>query len=93
MKEPLTSPKTDINFPPARPTADAMESFCSNQKLRPLYTVKCLPGSGYEWLARQAKTINRIEKGFKQCCKKKKDLFNCADQKVKQETFKLFVLF
>lgn len=83
-----TTSKTDINFPPGRPTADDIESICHNQKLRPLYTVKCLPGVGYEWLARQAKAINRMEKGFKQCCKKKQDVLKCADQKVKQETYK-----
>lgn len=80
----LSSPeKININFPPGRPTADSIESLCHNHKARPLYTVKCLPGVGYEWVARQAKTINRIEKGFKQCCKKKHGVFNCADQKVK----------
>ncbi|KAE8288809.1 hypothetical protein D5F01_LYC12685 [Larimichthys crocea] len=57
----------------------------SNQKLRPLYTVKCLPGSGYEGLGRQAKTINRIEKGFKQCCKKKQGVLDCAEQKWQAE--------
>lgn len=87
MKKPLTSQKPDISFPPGRPTADAIESLCHNPKLRPLYTVKCLPGVGYEWLARQAKAVNRIEKGFKQCCKKKRDVLNCADQKVELQTY------
>ncbi|KAM9353408.1 extracellular matrix protein 1 [Symphorus nematophorus] len=85
VKKPSTSQKVDINFPPGRPTADAIDSLCHNQKLRPLYTVKCLPGVGYELLARQAKTINRIEKGFKQCCKKKQDVANCADQMWRDE--------
>lgn len=85
-QNPTTSKKIDINFPLGRPTADTIESLCSNQKLRPLYTVKCLPGSGYEGLGRQAKTINRIEKGFKQCCKKKQGVLDCAEQKVKQKT-------
>lgn len=80
--------KVDITFPPGRPTADTIESLCGNQKLRPLYTVKCLPGLDYEWLAHQAKAINRIEKAFKQCCRKKQGVLNCADQKVKQETYK-----
>lgn len=88
VKKPSTSQKVDINFPPGRPTADVIESLCRNQRLRPLYNVKCLPGSGYESVARQAKTINRIEKGFKQCCKKNQDVLNCADGKVKQETRK-----
>lgn len=86
MKKPFTSQKVDINFPPGRPTADTIESLCNNQKLRPLYTVKCLPGSGFEQLARQAKSVNRIEKGFKQCCKKKQDALKCADQKVWHQT-------
>ncbi|XP_068998901.1 extracellular matrix protein 1 [Embiotoca jacksoni] len=83
--KPSTSQKIDIIFPPGRPTADAVESLCRNQKLRPLYNVKCLTGSGYEWVARQAKAINRIEKGFKRCCKKKRDVLNCADQKWREE--------
>ncbi|XP_073341238.1 extracellular matrix protein 1 [Pagrus major] len=91
MKKPSTSQKVDINFPPGRPTADTIESLCNNQKLRPLYTVKCLPGSGYEQLARQAKSVNRIEKGFKQCCKKKQDVLKCADQKWREELDKFCV--
>ncbi|XP_041798606.1 extracellular matrix protein 1-like [Chelmon rostratus] len=88
----LSSPeKININFPPGRPTADSIESLCHNHKARPLYTVKCLPGVGYEWVARQAKTINRIEKGFKQCCKKKHGVFNCADQKWREELNKFCV--
>ncbi|XP_040901179.1 extracellular matrix protein 1-like [Toxotes jaculatrix] len=83
--KPSTSHKTDINFPLGRPTADNIESLCLNQNQRPLYNVKCLPGVDYEWLARQAKTINRMEKGFKQCCKKKQDVLNCADRKWSEE--------
>ena len=74
-----------INFPPGRPTADNIESLCSNQKLRPLYDIKCLPQYGFHNLARDLKTINRLEKGFKQCCKKRQGVLNCADQKVKEE--------
>ncbi|XP_070767919.1 extracellular matrix protein 1-like [Enoplosus armatus] len=84
-KRPSASKKIDISFPPGRPTADVIESLCGNQKLRPLYTIKCLPGPGYDWLARQAKTINRIEKGYKQCCRKKQDVLTCADQKWREE--------
>ncbi|XP_029307235.1 extracellular matrix protein 1 [Cottoperca gobio] len=83
--------KVDINFPPGRPTADTIESLCRDQKLRPLYKVNCLPGLGYELLSRQAKTINRVEKGFKQCCKKKQDVLNCADQKWREELNKFCV--
>ncbi|XP_070692212.1 extracellular matrix protein 1 [Pempheris klunzingeri] len=84
-KKPSAAQKPDINFPPGKPTAGVIESLCSNQKLRPLYTIKCLPGEGFEWLARQAKTINRIEKGFKHCCKKDQDVLNCADGKWREE--------
>ncbi|KAM4568317.1 extracellular matrix protein 1 isoform 1-T1 [Fundulus diaphanus] len=80
-----TSQKMDISFPPGKPTADNIESLCDNQKLRPLYTTKCLPRSGYELLARQVKTINRLEKRFKQCCKKNKGALNCAEQKWREE--------
>lgn len=76
------SQRVDINFPPGRPSADTIESLCGNQ--RPRYSVKCLPRFGYEWLVRQAKTINRMENGFKRCCRKKRDVLNCADRKVEQ---------
>ncbi|XP_062279085.1 extracellular matrix protein 1-like [Scomber scombrus] len=84
-KKPVTSQKVDIRFPPGRPTAAVIESLCRNQKIRPLYSNKCLPNIGYEWLARQAKTINRMEKGFKQCCKKRQDVVVCAEQKWREE--------
>ncbi|TNN75730.1 Extracellular matrix protein 1 [Liparis tanakae] len=80
-KKPSAPPKVDMSFPPGRPTADTIETLCRNRKHRPLYKTNCLTGLGYEWLARQAKTINRIEKGFKQCCKKNQRTLNCADQK------------
>lgn len=85
VKKSSAPPKTDISFPPGRPTTDTIESVCRNQKLRPLYAIKSLPGSGIKMLARQAKAINRIEKGFKQCCKNKKSALNCADQKWHEE--------
>lgn len=83
-----TSQKIDINFPPGRPTTENIESLCGNQKRRPLYTTKCLPRSGYELLAHQVKTMNRLEKRFKMCCRKKNGALNCAEQKV-QEAFKI----
>lgn len=82
---PTTSQKIDISFPPGRPTAANIDSLCGNQRLRPLYTTKCLPRSGYELLAQQVKTINRLEKRFKQCCKKKKGALGCAEQKWREE--------
>lgn len=81
----LSTPRAaDISFPPGRPTTDTIESVCHNQRLRPIYSIKCLPRSGYEMVALQAKTVNLIEKGFKSCCKNKKTKVNCADQKVKE---------
>ncbi|XP_059195732.1 extracellular matrix protein 1-like [Centropristis striata] len=85
------SQKVDISFPPGRPTADNIESLCRDQNLRPLYKVNCLPKSGYELLTRQARTINRVEKGFKKCCKKKKNVLNCADHKWRKELNKFCV--
>lgn len=82
-KQPPSSQKASINFPLGRPTADNIESLCQNQKLRPLYSVKCLAGPHYKLLTRQAKSINRIEKGFKQCCKKKQGVLDCVEQKVR----------
>ncbi|XP_053743541.1 extracellular matrix protein 1-like [Synchiropus splendidus] len=84
-KTPKSTTKIDITFPPGRPTVESVQSLCENQKLRPRYSVKCLPNTGYEYLARQAKTINRLEKGFKQCCKKKQGSLNCAEKKWRDE--------
>nr|XP_061789613.1 extracellular matrix protein 1-like [Nerophis lumbriciformis] len=81
VSEQFGSKKSELIFPPARPSADNVDSLCRNQKLRPLYSVKCLPKNGYELLARQAKIINRIEKGYKHCCKKNQDLLGCTEQK------------
>ncbi|XP_019747733.1 extracellular matrix protein 1 [Hippocampus comes] len=75
------SQKSEINFPPGRPSVHNVEALCRNQKQRPLYSIKCLPSTGYELLARQAKIINRMEKGYKQCCKKNQDVLVCAEQK------------
>ncbi|XP_068179440.1 extracellular matrix protein 1-like isoform X2 [Antennarius striatus] len=91
VEMPATSETGNIRFPPGRPTADVIESLCNNQRQRPVYTLKCLPSSGYEWLARQAKTVNRMEKKFKFCCKKKKVAQNCADNKWREELNKFCV--
>ncbi|KAK2910232.1 extracellular matrix protein 1-like [Channa argus] len=79
-----TSQRIVISFPPGRPTADTIKSLCHNQMFRPLYNVKCLLDSGYKLLAHQAKTINHMEKGFEQCCKKQ-GMLDCADQKWREE--------
>ncbi|XP_062321999.1 extracellular matrix protein 1-like isoform X2 [Osmerus eperlanus] len=76
-----TTQAADINFPPGRPSADNIQSVCRFGKLRPLYLPRCLPSTGYGWLARQSKAVNRLEKGFKHCCKGKKDVLPCADGK------------
>ncbi|XP_077576513.1 extracellular matrix protein 1 isoform X2 [Stigmatopora nigra] len=81
FSEQSSSKKSELIFPPARPRLDNLDSLCRNQKLRPMYTLKCLPKNGYELLARQAKLINRVEKGYKQCCKKNHSLLECAEQK------------
>ncbi|XP_046906139.1 extracellular matrix protein 1-like isoform X2 [Hypomesus transpacificus] len=82
-REPLraTTQAADINFPPGRPSTDNIQSVCRFGKLRPLYLPRCLPSTGYGWLARQSKAVNRLEKGFKHCCKGKKEVLACADGK------------
>ncbi|KAM7383477.1 hypothetical protein PAMP_003123 [Pampus punctatissimus] len=84
-KELSTPRKVDINFPLGQPTATTIHSLCHNQKHRPLYNIKCLPNVGYNWLALQAKTINRMERGFKWCCKKRTDALICAKKKWRKE--------
>lgn len=79
------SKKVRMHFPPGRPTADNIEALCRDQKLRPVFKTNCMPGEGYMWLVRQAKAINRIEKRYKQCCKKEQGVLDCADLKVKQK--------
>lgn len=81
-KQPPSSQNVSISFPLGRPTADNVKSLCENQTLRPLYSVKCLAGPRYKLLTQQAKSTNRMEKGFKQCCKKKQGVLDCAEQKV-----------
>uniref|UniRef100_A0A672Z6E0 Extracellular matrix protein 1b n=1 Tax=Sphaeramia orbicularis TaxID=375764 RepID=A0A672Z6E0_9TELE len=65
----------DVNFPPGRPHTDTIDSLCQNQKLRPLYNIKCLPGSGYELLKRDS---NSAAKGARMC-------LLGADQKWREE--------
>lgn len=84
MKASAAPQKVDMSFPPGRPTSDTIEALCRNQKRRPLYKTNCPMGARHEHLARQAKTINRIETGFKHCCKRKQAALDCADQKVRE---------
>ncbi|KAK1795154.1 hypothetical protein P4O66_010332 [Electrophorus voltai] len=74
----------DISFPLGRPNSANIGSICANRKQRPRYLSKCLPSSDYDWLARQSKAINGLEKGFSQCCKEKKDEQACAEKKWKK---------
>ncbi|KAJ8398518.1 hypothetical protein AAFF_G00427730 [Aldrovandia affinis] len=68
----------DIRFPPGRPTSSNIGLVCRLRKLRPRYSAKCLPSTGYGWLARQLKAINRMEKGIKQCCKGQNEVLACT---------------
>ncbi|CAL8256606.1 unnamed protein product [Boreogadus saida] len=79
------SNKVSISFPPARPMADDITSVCIHHKLRPFYDLRCLPRRGYGWLVRQTKAVNRLERGFKQCCKRKQEVLECADGKWREE--------
>ncbi|KAM6967471.1 extracellular matrix protein 1-like [Aplochiton taeniatus] len=74
---PLSAPLPGFTFDP---------NTCQRHlKLRPVYLPKCLPSTGFGWLARQSKAINRVEKGFKRCCKGQDDTLTCADQKWREE--------
>ncbi|KAG5270824.1 hypothetical protein AALO_G00172710 [Alosa alosa] len=75
----------DISFPPGRPTSSNIKWVCKLRKLRPRYVASCLPRGGYGWLARQSKAINRLERGLKRCCKGKKEVLACADEKWREE--------
>lgn len=79
-KAPAPSLTVDMAFPLAAPTDSNIQSLCRNQKLRPLYSIKCVAGLGYNLVARQAKTTNRLERGFKQCCKNKQNTLRCAQK-------------
>ncbi|KAL6109508.1 ecm1 [Pungitius sinensis] len=84
-KPPAASQKVDMSFPPGRPTSDTIETLCRKQKRSPLYKRNCPTGAAYAHLARQAKTIKRMETGFKHCCKRKQSALDCADQKWREE--------
>lgn len=90
-KAPTASLKVDLAFPLAAPTDSNIQALCRNQKLRPLYSIKCLAGLRQDLVARQAKSINRLEKGFKRCCKNKQNTLPCA-QKSWEEEMKKFCL-
>ncbi|XP_051574897.1 extracellular matrix protein 1-like [Myxocyprinus asiaticus] len=74
----------DINFPLGRPDSSNIALICAHRKIRPRYTPKCLPRTGYGWLARQSKAINVLEKEFNHCCKEKNGVQRCAERKWKR---------
>ncbi|KAI5618155.1 extracellular matrix protein 1 isoform X1 [Silurus asotus] len=70
-----------ISFPPGRPNSGNFEPICVFRKYRPHYSTDCLPHTGYERFSYRLKTINGLEKSFRQCCKEKKDGQRCAEEK------------
>uniref|UniRef100_A0A8C7M404 Extracellular matrix protein 1b n=1 Tax=Oncorhynchus kisutch TaxID=8019 RepID=A0A8C7M404_ONCKI len=81
-KSPQATPRdSDISFPPGRPTFDNIGLVCCLHNSRPLSTTKCLPRTGFGWLARQSKAMNRLERGFKHCCKGLENVLPCAEGK------------
>lgn len=70
-----------ISFPPGRPNSSNIEPICAWHMYRPRYLNNCLPRTGFDWLAHQVKAINGLEKSFRQCCKKNKDVHACAEGK------------
>ncbi|XP_072535691.1 extracellular matrix protein 1 [Salminus brasiliensis] len=74
----------NIVFPPGRPNSDNIESVCANHKQQWWYFSKCLlRKKTNREMAHQAKVIADLEKGFSQCCKKRKDKQSCAEMKWK----------
>ncbi|XP_042163000.1 extracellular matrix protein 1 isoform X2 [Oncorhynchus tshawytscha] len=85
-KSPQATPRDSvISFPPGRPTFDNIGLVCCLHNSRPLSTTKCLPRTGFGWLARQSKAMNRLERGFKHCCKGLENVLPCAEGKWREE--------
>ncbi|XP_067831981.1 extracellular matrix protein 1-like [Heptranchias perlo] len=72
-----------INFPPGEPNQHNILNICRLKKFRPRYSLKSLPKSGYSWLIRRAKIINRIESGYTKCCKRP-NAWTCAQEQWKE---------
>ncbi|KAI5106242.1 extracellular matrix protein 1 isoform X2, partial [Silurus meridionalis] len=73
-----------ISFPPGRPNSGNFRPICVFRKYRPHYSTDCLPHKGYERFSYRLKTINGLEKSFRQCCKEKNDGQRCAEEKWKK---------
>ncbi|XP_029594091.1 extracellular matrix protein 1 isoform X1 [Salmo trutta] len=81
-ESPQATPRdSDISFPPGRPTSDNIELVCCLHNRRPLSSTKWLPRTGFGWLAHQSQAMNRLERGFKHCCKGQEDVLPCAEGK------------
>eukprot|EP00063_Salmo_salar_P032497 XP_014007332.1 PREDICTED: extracellular matrix protein 1-like [Salmo salar] len=81
-ESPQATPRdSDISFPPGRPTSDNIELLCCLHNHRPLSSTKCLPRTGFGCLDHQSKAMNRLERGFKHCCKGQEDVLPCAEGK------------
>ncbi|KAL0985384.1 hypothetical protein UPYG_G00156200 [Umbra pygmaea] len=72
---------TDISFPPGRPTSQNIGLVCRLVNRQLLYKRKCLPSTGYRWLARRVKAVKQLEGGFRRCCKGQEDVLACADKR------------
>lgn len=72
---------TYIGFPPGRPNSDNIGLICAFRKYRPHYLTSCLLHTGFERFAHHLKAMDSLEKGFSHCCKEKKDVLACAEEK------------
>ncbi|XP_063002019.1 extracellular matrix protein 1 [Elgaria multicarinata webbii] len=59
-----------LSFPPSEPTAANIKDVCELRKFRLTYPPSSLPQPFYDWFMRQARTINRLGKALKKCCRK-----------------------
>uniref|UniRef100_A0A8C1TVP7 Extracellular matrix protein 1b n=1 Tax=Cyprinus carpio TaxID=7962 RepID=A0A8C1TVP7_CYPCA len=72
------------SFPPVRLDSSNIIHICAHHKLRLRIFPKCLPRTRYDWLIRQAKIINVLEREYNQCYEEKKDQQLCAEKKWKK---------
>ncbi|XP_006006139.1 extracellular matrix protein 1 isoform X2 [Latimeria chalumnae] len=69
-----------VSFPPGEPNQSNIQNVCKLRKFRPRYSQDSLPSSGFSWLRRQMKAVNKMEVQFKNCCKNT-DVLSCAQNK------------